>query len=235
MVVTRGVGDLGLNPLKCPAPTVFIIARSIQMYSEKAYKDGLEVLLADTHRISARSLSPNVKSLNYLNNILAKIEANKANCEEAIMRDTDGYIAECTGDNFFMVHDGKIYTPTERAALKGITRGIVKDICLEQEIDFFETDIHPKDLCNKADECFLTGTAAEIVPVVSVKNAYLANNARGILTIGDGKPGPMTQKILEEYRKETLKPKNGRQLYETGPERMNVRKPDKVTLRMPSA
>ena len=116
LVVTRGEGDLGLNPLKCPNPTIFAITQYIQMYPQKAYENGLEVLLADTHRMSARSLDPNVKSLNYLNNILAKLEANKAGCEEAIMRDTDGYIAECTGDNFFAVFDdeGKdaVYTPT---------------------------------------------------------------------------------------------------------------------------
>jgi branched-chain amino acid aminotransferase len=224
LVVTRGKGDLGLNPKKCPIPTIFTIARDIQMYPLEAYAEGLKILLADTHRISARSLSPNVKSLNYLNNILAKIEANIADCEEAIMRDTDGYIAECTGDNFFIVHDGKVYTPTERAALKGITRGIVKDICLREGIDFFETDIHPKDLYKKADECFLSGTAAEIVPAVTVINAYLPDNKRGTLIIGSGKPGPVTKKILSLYRKETLKPGNGVAIHEKSTLKRTLRK-----------
>jgi branched-chain amino acid aminotransferase len=214
LVVTRGEGDLGLNPEKCPVPTIFAIAQHIQMYSEGSYENGLEVLVSKTHRTSARSLSPNVKSLNYLNNIMAKIEATKAGCEEAIMRDMDGRIAECTGDNFFMVHNNMIYTPTDRAALKGITRGIVKEICRREKIEFYETDITLEDLYLKASELFLTGTAAEIVPVVKVKNTYLPDGARGCLTIGNGKPGPIAKKILELYRKETLKPENGTAIYD---------------------
>lgn len=213
LVVTRGEGDLGLNPLKCPTPTIFAITQFIQLYPQKSYSDGLEILLADTYRMSARSLSPNVKSLNYLNNIMAKIEANAAGCEEAIMRDTDGYIAECTGDNFFAVFNGAVYTPTGRACLKGITRETVKEICLREGIKYDPNDIHPSTLVN-ARECFLTGTAAEIVPVVKIKNAYLRNGTRGDLIIGNGKPGPITKEILEWYRQETLKPENSTPIYD---------------------
>lgn len=213
LVVTRGEGDLGLNPLKCPIPTIFAIAQYIQMYPPKSYEDGLEILLADTHRMSARSLNPNVKSLNYLNNIMAKMEANAAGCEEAIMRDNDGFIAECTGDNFFAVFDGAVYTPTGRACLKGITRETVKQICEREGIKYDPNDIHPSTLVH-ATECFLTGTAAEIVPVVKIKNAYLGNGTRGELIIGDGKPGPITKAILRWYREETLKPENSTPIYE---------------------
>lgn len=227
LVVTRGVGDLGLDPEKCPTPTIFAIAQYIQMYPPKAYEDGLEVLLADTHRMSARSLNPNVKSLNYLNNIMAKREATAAGCKEAIMRDNDGFIAECTGDNFFAVFDDGVYTPTGRACLKGITRETVKQICVREGIKYDPNDIHPNTLVN-ASECFLTGTAAEIAPVVKVKNSYLSNGTRGDLIIGNGKPGPITLKILNWYREETLKPENGKVIYESEPERMCVRKPDEV-------
>jgi branched-chain amino acid aminotransferase len=235
LVVTRGSGDLGLSPKKCPIPTIFAIAKSIQMYPPESYTEGLDVIIAETTQKAFRTLSPNVKSGNYLNNvmayneILAYNEKNGTNAREAIMLDQDGFIAECTGDNFFMVGFDPtrerhfVYTPGKRACLQGITRDTVRTIVnrLEDEdylvdgypIEYHETDIHPKDLKTKARELFLSGTAAEIVPVVRILNAPLGEHEYGMLTIGDGKPGYITKKIMDLFRAETLKPKNSTPIY----------------------
>jgi len=212
-IVTRGIGDLGLNPKKCPKPTVVIIAQQIQLYPKELYEKGLIAIIAKTPRIPVRSLSPNVKSLNYLNNIQAVREANAEGVHEAIMLDQDGFIAEGSADNFFMVSKGCVYTPTERNCLKGITRAVIKEICLANKIPFYETDIHPTDLYKKADECFLTGTAAEIVPVTKIKNAPLPEGTTGVLTLGDGLPGPMTKKLTQLFREYIKDEKNSTPIY----------------------
>jgi branched-chain amino acid aminotransferase len=211
-VVTRGVGDLGINPKKCSRPTVFVIASSIQLYPPELYDKGLEVIIAKTPRVSDKSLSPNIKSLNYLNNIQAVREANDAGVREAIMLDPDGYIAECTADNFFMIFNNEVYTPTARCCLKGITRGVIKEICLHNRIPFHETDIHPRELARKAHECFLTGTGAEIVPVVKIRNAP-SNGGTVKLTIGDGKPGVRTKELIKLFREYTKDPKNSHPIF----------------------
>ncbi|MGC8885063.1 MAG: branched-chain-amino-acid transaminase [Candidatus Nanoarchaeia archaeon] len=212
-VVTRGIGDLGLNPKKCPKPTVIIIASEIQLYPKELYEKGLTAAIVQTARVPVRSLSPNVKSLNYLNNIQALREASAVNANEAIMLDHDGYIAEGSADNFFMVSKGRVYTPTERNCLKGITRSVVKEICLNKKISFFETDIHPKDLAEKADECFLTGTAAEIIPITKIIGAPVGGNKADLLTIGDGKPGPITKKLMSLFKEYVRDPKNSTPIY----------------------
>ncbi|MEM4714248.1 MAG: branched-chain-amino-acid transaminase [Candidatus Nanoarchaeia archaeon] len=207
-IVTRGIGDLGLNPKKCPKPTVIIIADEITLYPKKLYEEGLTAIIANTARMPVRSLPPNVKSLNYLNNILAVLEANSMNADEAIMLDQDGYIAEGSADNFFMVSKGAVYTPTERYCLKGITRQIIKEICLKNKILFYETDIHPNDLVKKAEECFFTGTAAEIIPITTILNAPLGNGKVGKFIIGNGKPGLMTKNLMELFREYVKDEKN---------------------------
>ncbi len=254
LVVTRGTGDLGLNPEKCPVPAIFAIAKSIQMYPPGSYTDGLDVIIAETTQKAFKTLSPNVKSGNYLNNvmayneIIAYNEKNGTNAREAIMLDQDGFIAECTGDNFFMVgFDPErkrhvVYTPGKRACLQGITRDTVRTIVnrLEDEdylidgypIEYHETDVHPKDLKTKARELFLSGTAAEIVPVVRVLNAPLGDHEYGLLTVGDGKPGPITKLIMGLFKKETLKPENGTPIYEyTNEEFLQMKKEQEEKVR----
>ena len=211
-VVTRGVGDLGINPKKCTRATVFVIASNIQLYPPELYEKGLEVVIAKTSRVSDKSLSPNIKSLNYLNNIQAVREANDAGVREAIMLDPDGYIAECTADNFFMIYQREVYTPTARCCLKGITRGVIKEICLRDKIPFHETDIHPRELARKANECFLTGTGAEIVPVVKIRNAPVDGGTK-TLVVGDGKPGPCTKDLIKKFREFTKDPKNSHPIF----------------------
>jgi len=190
LVVTRGVGDLGLSPTKCPTPYVFCIAATISLYPEEMYKTGIPVITAQQRRNNPTILDPQIKSLNYLNNILAKIEANHAGAQEAIMLAQNGVVAECTADNIFIVRDGVIYTPPIYCgALDGITRQTVIDLArgagytlLEQEFTLFNV--------YSADECFLTGTGAECVPVCSADRR----------TIGTGNCGPVTAHILELYR-----------------------------------
>ncbi len=212
-VVTRGIGDLGVNPKKCLLPTIMIIAKSIALYPQQAYQTGLDVVIAETPRIPVRSLSPKVKSLNYLNNILAAMEANQVGAHEAIMLDQDGYIAECSADNFFVVFNGAVYTPTDRNCLKGVTRAVVKEICLRNGIRFHETDLHPKDLRTKADECFLTGTGAEIVPVVRIKRMPDSGGGLDELVIGDGKPGRVTNQLIEKFHEYVNVPENSTPIY----------------------
>jgi branched-chain amino acid aminotransferase len=194
LVVTRGVGDLGLSPWLCPKPSIFVIANKIALYPEEHYTTGLSIVTVPTRRISPAALSPSVKSLNYLNNILAKIEAKQFGALEAIMLNDQGYVAECTGDNIFIVHKGEIITPAaSQGALKGITRDTILDIAKELNTPLREADLTRYDVWN-ADECFLTGTAAEVIPVVKLDGRE----------IGAGKPGSITQKVLASFRRRVL-------------------------------
>jgi branched-chain amino acid aminotransferase len=189
LVVTRGVGTLGLNPNRCKRPSVIIIAGKIQLYPKEMYQRGMEIVTVPTTRNLHSALNPAIKSLNYLNNILAKIEANNAGCEEAIMLNAEGFVAECTGDNLFIVKAGKLFTPPLSAgALYGITRGTVMDIAREAGHEVSEPNLTRYDLFN-ADECFLTGTGAEIIPVTRIDGRM----------IGAGKPGPLTRKLENLY------------------------------------
>lgn len=193
LVVTRGTGDLGLDPRKCPRPTVFIIADKIKLYPEKFYREGLEIVTASIRRNLVQALNPQIKSLNYLNNILAKIDAINAGTEEAIMLTHDDYVAECTGDNIFIVKDGELITPpVDIGALEGITRDAVIQIADRTGVRFCEKLLKMDDLY-ASDEVFLTGTAAEIIPVVKIDKR----------TIGNGKPGDVTLRLLEEFRELT--------------------------------
>jgi branched-chain amino acid aminotransferase len=195
LVVTRGPGDLGLDPRKCTSPSVFIIADRIALYPPRLYKEGLELITVPTSRNIPEALSPQVKSMNYLNNIMAKIEAVNSGHEEAIMLNPQGYVAECTGDNIFIVKQKEVLTPPAYVGiLKGITRQAVMDLAREMRIKVRREMMTRHDLFN-ADECFLTGTAAEIIPVVRIDGRK----------IGEGKPGKMTKKLLEGFRKMTKK------------------------------
>jgi branched-chain amino acid aminotransferase len=189
LVVTRGAGTLGLNPNRCKDPCVIIIAGKIQLYPPELYQKGMEIITVPTVRNLHSALNPAIKSLNYLNNILAKIEANNSGCEEAIMLNAEGFVAECTGDNVFIVKENQVLTPPLTAgALYGITRRVVLDLSTELGFKVSETNLTRYDLFN-ADECFLTGTGAELVPVVRLDGR----------TIGDGKPGPVTKRLVEKY------------------------------------
>ncbi len=189
LVVTRGVGTLGLNPSRCKSPSVIIIAGKIQLYPKEMYLRGMEIVTVPTTRNLHSALNPAIKSLNYLNNILAKIEANNAGCEEAIMLNAEGFVAECTGDNLFIVKAGKVLTPPLSAgALYGITRGTVMDLAREAGHEVAEPNLTRYDLFN-ADECFLSGTGAEIIPVTKIDGRV----------IGDGKPGLVTRKLENQY------------------------------------
>lgn len=191
LVVTRGVGDLGLSPWLCPKPSIFIIADKIALYPKEHYEKGLEIVTVPTRRMNPAALSPAIKSLNYLNNILAKIEARQSGALEAIMLNDQGFVAECTGDNVFVVHKGKIYTPSaQQGALKGITRDAIFDIAKEIGVPIEEHDLTRYDVWN-ADEVFLTGTGAEVIPVVKLDGRE----------IGNAKPGPVFAKVLEAFRR----------------------------------
>src|SRR3954453_10633209 len=158
LLVTRGVGTLGLNPNRCKKPSVIVIADQVQLYSAELYNRGMEIVTVATTRNLHSALNPAIKSLNYLNNIMAKIEANNSGCEEAIMLNAEGFVAECTGDNLFIVKDGKLFTPPLSAgALYGITRRVVIELAEQIGISVSEPDLTRYDLFN-ADECFLTGT-----------------------------------------------------------------------------
>jgi branched-chain amino acid aminotransferase len=194
LVVTRGVGDLGLSPWLCAKPTVFVIASKISLYPPELYENGLSIVTVPTRRINPAALPPTVKSLNYLNNILGKIEARQFGAEEAVMLNDQGYVAECTADNIFIVHRGEILTPAaSHGALKGITRGAIFDIASELGIPIREANLTRYDLwCG--DECFLTGTGAEVIPVVKLDGRQ----------IGPGRPGPATRRIAEAFRRRTV-------------------------------
>ena len=203
LVVTRGVGGLGLNPNRCKRPSVIVIADKIQLYPKEYYERGLEIITVPTVRNLHSALNPAIKSLNYLNNILAKIEANNGGCEEAIMLNADGFVSECTGDNIFIVAGDRLLTPPLWAgALYGITRGVVIEMAKELGISAAETNMTRYDLFN-ADECFLTGTGAELIPVVKIDGRV----------IGSGKPGPRTKAFVEKYR--ALTRTSGEPIYPT--------------------
>ena len=193
LLVTRGIGNLGLNPAQCKRPTVIIIASTITLYAREIYQKGLTVVTCATRRTNPSALNPAVKSLNYLNNVMARIEANLAGADEALMLNDAGNVAECTADNVFVVKRGQIFTPPIAAgALRGITRLVVFEIAAELGIKVTETDITRHDVFI-ADECFLTGTAAEIIPVIK---------ADGRL-IGNGKPGPISTRMVARFRQLT--------------------------------
>ena len=190
LVVTRGKGDLGLNPNKCPKATVFCIAGSITMYPEEMYTKGMPIITSAQRRNKATIVDPQIKSLNYLNNILAKMEANRAGVPEALMLNHDGIVAECTGDNIFIVKDGVIYTPPIHVGiLDGITRKSVMEIATNLGYKLVEKEFTLFNVYN-ADECFLTGTAAEAIPVSEVDGR----------TIGSGEAGEVTKSILEAFK-----------------------------------
>ncbi len=192
-IITRGKGDLGINPLNCGKPSIIIIADKISLYPEEFYEKGLTIITAKTRRNSSFALPPTIKSLNYLNNILAKIEATDAGTEEALMLNVEGYVSECTGDNVFMIKNGKLITPLiESGALEGITRRAVMDIAESKGIKVEEIMMRPQELL-EADEFFLTGTAAEIVPVIELDGKK----------IGRGGVGEMTKIFIEDFRRLT--------------------------------
>src|SRR3989338_5301734 len=189
VIVTRGEGDLGLDPRKCHGePTIIIIADKITLYPAELYKKGMEIITVSTVKNHPEALNPQLKSLNYLNNILAKIEANISGYPEAIMMDSDGYVAECTGDNIFMFKDGVLSTPSP-GRLKGITRDGGLELAAKNKVKTVEGKITRHEIYN-SEECFLTGTAAEIIPVVKVDGR----------SIGAGKPGPFTTKIMDLFK-----------------------------------
>ncbi len=190
LLVTRGVGTLGLSPFACDKSTVIIIADSISLYPDEKYKEGLKLITCSTRRTAPAALSPSVKSLNYLNNVMAKVEAIFADAEEGLMLNEQGFVAECTGDNIFVVRDGKIKTPPSSAgALPGITREVIFQIAENLGVGIEESQMTRYDIY-AADECFLTGTAAEVIAAVSLDRRL----------IGNGKPGPITEKFIESFR-----------------------------------
>jgi branched-chain amino acid aminotransferase len=193
VVVTRGAGTLGLDPNRCSDPRVIIITDRIALYPEELYQKGLEIVTVSTQRNHPAALSPRIKSLNYLNNILAKIEGLQAGCIEALMLNQKGEVAECTGDNIFLVRAGRLMTPPlEAGVLEGVTRDAVLEVARAAGISASETPFTRHDVYI-ADECFLTGTAAELIPVVKVDSR----------TIGDGKPGPITRDLTRRFHELT--------------------------------
>jgi len=190
LVITRGVGGLGLNPFLCPTPSMFIIAANIQLYSDESYENGLELITCATRRPTPASLSPQVKSLNYLNNVMAKIECIQAGVMEGIMLNEQGYVAECTGDNVFIVKNGVVYTPpVSDGSLDGITREVIFDLCKSEGIEIVEKTMTRHDVFT-AEEAFLTGTAAEVIPFVKLDQRL----------IGDGTPGDVSRKLITAFR-----------------------------------
>jgi branched-chain amino acid aminotransferase len=193
LLVTRGPGTLGLNHLNCTTASVIIIADRIQLYPAKLYEHGLELMTAATTRNLPSALNPAIKSLNYLNNVLAKIEAVNGGCADAIMLNAQGYVAECTADNIFIVKGGRLETPPRSAGvLYGITRGVVMELGRQNGLEVGEPNLTRYDLFT-AEECFLTGTGAEIIAVVKIDGRV----------IGSGRPGPVTRKLVEQYRQLT--------------------------------
>ena len=193
LVVTRGAGSLGLDPNRTSDPQVIIITDKIALYPAELYERGLDIITASTIRNHPAALSPRIKSLNYLNNILAKIEGLQAGCIEALMLNTKGEVAECTGDNIFLVRGGVLLTPPlDAGILEGVTRDAVIELARQSKIEVREMPLTKHDVYI-ADECFLTGTAAEIIPVVKVDSR----------TIGTGKPGPMMRDLEKRFKKLT--------------------------------
>ncbi|NIR86358.1 branched-chain-amino-acid transaminase [Candidatus Bathyarchaeota archaeon] len=200
LIVTRGIGDLGLDPRKCPKPAVIIIAEPIiQIYGAEAKEKGMTAIISWVKRDSVDATTHEIKSLNYLNSILAKIEANAAGVDEAICLDKNGFVCEGTGENIFMVKEGKIATPPiSTGALAGVTRERVMKLAEDLGYTVVERNITPNELFN-ADEVFFTGTAAEVVPVREINRRI----------IGDGKPGPVTKRLMKEFDKIVKNPKEG--------------------------
>ncbi len=189
-VISRGVGDLGLDPRKCRVPTVVIIVDTIQLYPKEAYERGLRAVTATTRKVRPDTLSPQAKTLNYLNNIMARIEANRVGVDEAIMLSGDGYVCECSADNIFLVRRGEVWTPPAYLGiLKGITRGAVMELARGQGLPMLERVFTLHDVYT-ADECFLTGTGAEVGPVVEVDGRRIAAGA----------PGPVAQRLMTAFR-----------------------------------
>jgi branched-chain amino acid aminotransferase len=189
LVITRGPGYLGLNPNKCPTPSMFIIADTIELYPPEMYSNGMSIITSTVVRTHANSLSPRIKSLNYLNNILAKIEAADAGVPEALLLNQEGNLAECTGDNVFIVRSGEVQTPTTSdGILEGVTRHVMLQLCRKMSIPCIEKSLQRHDLYI-ADECFLTGTAAEVVPVTRIDGR----------PIGAAMPGPITRKLMDAF------------------------------------
>jgi len=191
LVVTRGPGDLGIDPSSCKDPQLIIIADKIKLYPEEFYKNGLKIITVPTRRNDPDALPPMIKSLNYLNNVLAKMEAKQHGYMEAIMLNANGLVSECTGDHLFIVHKGKLFTPEpSQGALKGITRQCIIEIAESLNVPVKESPLTRYDVWN-ADECFLTGTAAEIIPVINIDGRV----------IGTGTPGEYTLRFLDVFRK----------------------------------
>jgi len=204
LVVTRGIGDLGLDPRKCPNPSVIIIAEpAIQLYDKERLEKGISMVISWVRRDAVDATTHEIKSLNYLNSILSKIEANNAGADEALMLDHRGFVCEATGENIVLVKGNTLITPpSSSGALPGITANVIKRIAKEMGLAVIEKDVTPTDLYN-ADEAFLTGTAAEIIPIREV-------NKR---TIGAGRIGPITRKILERFNEIVRDPKEGVPIY----------------------
>ena len=199
LIVTRGVGDLGLDPRKCQKPTIIIIVDKIKLYDEGALSKGLTAVISSVRRDRVDATTHEVKSMNYLNNILAKLEANAVGADEAIMLDDRGFVSEGTADNIFIVKDGVIYTPPRTCGiLLGITRARVMKLAEELGYKVVEKDITPAEVLT-ADEVFLTGTAAGVVPVTKIAGRV----------VGDGKPGPITRKLMERFSKLLGDPSEG--------------------------
>ena len=195
VVVTRGEGDLGLDPRKCPHPCIFVISDKIKLYADELYKEGIEIVSVSTRRNLPSALDPRIKSLNYLNNIMAKIEAANAGMIEALMLSGEGYVTECSGDNIFIVTGKRLVTPPLSVGiLEGITRNVVMELAGQEVSEVREEPFTLYDVYN-ADECFLTGTAAEIIPVIKVDGRI----------IGTGKPGHITSSLIEKFRELTRK------------------------------
>lgn len=202
LLVTRGEGSLGLSPESCPRPTIIIIADSIALYPQECYQNGLVMITCATRRTGPAALNPAVKSLNYLNNVMARVEAASAGAGEGLMLNQEGYVAECTGDNIFLIKKGAITTPPLSAgALGGITREVAFELAAELGLPLSEKNLTRYDVY-VADECFLTGTAAEIIPAVKLDGR----------PIGDGKPGPITERLIEAFR--SLTRKSGTPIYD---------------------
>jgi len=193
LVVSRGPGDLGLDPRRCPRPTVVVIADTISLFPEAVYVDGLKVVTVATRRNQNEALNPRIKSLNYLNSILAKLDANHLGYHEVLIMNSEGFITEGTGDNIFIVRRGVLITPPNTSGiLEGVTRAVVLDLAKTAGLPASETDFTRHDLYT-AEECFLTGTAAEVIPVVEVDGR----------SIGNGKPGPATLALTKAFRAKT--------------------------------
>ena len=190
LMVTRGTGDLGLDPRKCPRPTVIIIVTDIQVYPAPLYAAGIKVITSPTRQVSHEAVDPRIKSLNYLKNVLAKIDGGRAGAEEAIMLNADGFIAECTADNLFVVRGATLLTPSPQdGALDGITRAAVLGLAAEAGIAAREARLTRYDVYT-ADECFLSGTGAEVMPIAEVDGR----------TIGDGRPGAISAQLQKAFQ-----------------------------------